>query len=599
LLVRKRFLLGLETSWQGSNTLTARDSRLEPLAHEQVPVPEIFVEGKPTLVLDKRTKRRGKKEAVEENLSAAEFMKDLARTIYGPRKLIKLVLTHEGNYPITFMTSDLQSVLKRIQIKHPGAQLMAGAAISTYRQKGDGCVSTLLLATSLLIGCKRLLAGKMHANVIIDGLLLAFQRVNRTAPKLAIRSHETRLAAVQRAVRNSLGGKLSPEDRDVIARLLFRAIEIVGLTNLDETDAEAIFDTKKATGGSLAESELVQGVVLTPEIPHDRMPRIVRGARIALIQGELRIPEKKVTRYQDYSFRFDTPEDLSGFYKSKKEFLEALASKIIEAGANVILVSGGVDDHLFEYFANRDILVIRRFSEIEFERVSRIIGGARIKNPLTMTKDDLAFVDLVEERKVGKEKLIFMTGCRAPKSVDIILRGSINWSLDDIERVMKGAIKSAIAVAKDPTMVWGGGAFEQELAKDLYKYAGTLPDVRQLAVSVAAEAFESLPATLGETAGMKAVDVTAELRHRHSKGDRSAGIDVTNGKIAKMSKLDVQDSLDIKVQMIKGAFETAATLLRIDDLIIGPELPHAERAYLERIKGTSREAQKKKGLLLA
>jgi chaperonin GroEL (HSP60 family) len=574
------------------------DSRLNPLSHERVPVPDIYVEGKPALVLDRRTKKRTKEDALRDNLSAAEFMQDLARTIYGPRRLIKLVLTQDGKYPLNFITSDLQSVLKRIKISHPAAQLLAGAAISTYREKGDGSVSTLLLAANILAACKHLLVRKTHANLLIDGIALAYHRVMKNATSLVIRESSSQLGVIELAIKNSLEGKLFDDDSEIVSKMLSEAVKAVDISTLRGPDAEAIVDIKKVQGGSLADSHVVEGLALTQEIPHDRMPRTVKNARIALIQTQLRIPDKKISRYEDYMFRFSNAKELGGFEKSKKEFLEGLASKIIETGANVVLVQGGVDDFLFEYFANRNILVIRRFPEIEFLRVNRVLGGRLIPNPSLIQKEDLAWADLVEERKVGKDKLIFITGCKGPKSVDIILRGSLMWSLDDIERVMKGAIKSAITVARDPRLVWGGGAFEQELARDLYRYSQRFPDRRQLVVRAVAEAFESLPAMLAETVGLKAVDTTAQLRNRHAKGQISTGVDVRSSKVANMSSLGVRDSLDVKLQAIKTAFETAITILRVDDLIVAPELSYAERAYVQRIKGTSREKLKAKDALL-
>lgn len=574
------------------------DSRLNPLSHERVPVPDIYVEGKPALVLDRRTKKRTKEDALRDNLSAAEFMQDLARTIYGPRRLIKLVLTQDGKYPLNFITSDLQSVLKRIKVSQPAAQLLAGAAISTYREKGDGSVSTLLLAASILAACKRLLVRKTHANLLIDGIALAFHRVMKTATRLVIRESSSQLGVIELAIRNSLEGKLFDDDCEIVSKMLSEAVKAVDISTLRGPDAEAIVDVKKVQGGSLADSHVVEGLALTQEIPHDRMPRTVKGARIALIQTQLRIPNKKISRYEDYMFRFSSAQELGGFEKSKKEFLEGLASKIIETGANVVLVQGGVDDFLFEYFANRNILIIRRFPEVEFLRVNRVLGGRLIPNPSLIQKEDLAWADLVEERKVGKDKLVFITGCKGPKSVDIILRGSLMWSLDDIERVMKGAIKSAITVARDPRLVWGGGAFEQELARDLYRYSQRFPDRRQLVVRAVAEAFESLPAMLAETVGLKAVNTTAQLRSKHAKGQISSGVDVRGSKVANMSSLGVRDSLDVKLQVIKTAFETAITILRVDDLIVAPDLPYAERAYVQRIKGTSREKLKAKDALL-
>jgi len=576
------------------DALKKADSRLLPLKHERVPTPDIYLDGKPVLVLDRRTVRRTQTDAITDNLAAVEFMRDLARTIFGPRRLIKLVQSEEGKYPLSFITSDLQSVLKRIKIKHPAAQIIAGAGITTHREKGDGCVSTVLLAAGILRACKPLLKKKTHANQVIDGLSLAYQKVTDLAPKLAVGDKHDPQCVIEIGIRNSLEGKLVPFDLDLISRLLWETVRIVGIQNLMGPDGTDIVDVKKSTGGSLADSQVVDGIVLTQEIPSKEMPRRVEDAKIAMIQGQLRLPNKKIHRYQDYSFEFDKPERFSGFNRSNRSFLESLVAKILEVNANVILVQEGVDDFLFEYFAKRGILVIRRFPQVEFERVSRSLGAKMIPDPSLLTTDDLAWAKLVEERKVGKDTLVFITGCKVPKTVDIVIRGASKRTLDDVERVMKGAIKAAVTVAKDPRLVWGGGAFEQELAMKLHDYSEEIPDRRQLVIRAVAEAFESLPAMLAETVGLEAVDITAELRRRHSLGEASAGVDVNNNSVALMSSLGLLDSLDVKLQVIKSAFETAITILRVDEVLVGRDLPEPERAYVQRIKGTSKEALKAK-----
>lgn len=574
------------------------DSRRLPLAHEKIPRPEIYVDGKPVLVFDKRASRRTRADALTENLAAVEFMRDLARTVFGPQRLIKLVLDQESKYPVTYIGSDLYDVLKRIKLKHPAAQLVAGAAIATYREKGDGCVSTMLLTADILNKCKGLLRKRTHANQVIDGLSLAYQKALDLARQLVVTKKYDTLQVIEIAIRNALTGKLLFHDHQAISKLMIEAVRTVGAKNLAGPDGNDIIDAKKIAGGSLADSQVVDGIVLTQEIPHARMPRRVEGARIALIQGELRIPEKKIHRYQDYSFEFDTPQRLSNFERDKKAFLEGLATKILETNANVVLVQGGIDDFLFEYFADRGVLVIRRFPPVEFARVSRALGGNMVPNPELLTARDLAWADLVEERRTGKDKLIFVTGCKAPKTVDIIIRGPNMSALDALERVMKGAIKAGVAVANDPRLVWGGGAFEQELATGLYKYSEQIPDRRQLVIKAVAEAFESFPATLAETVGLKGLDITAELRHRHSLGETSAGLDINTSSVAKMSSLGLLDSLDIKLQVIQSAFEAAITILRIDDVILAPDLPDSERAYIQRIKGTSKEKLKEKDAYL-
>jgi chaperonin GroEL (HSP60 family) len=567
------------------------------LAHEKIPRPEIYLDGKPVLVLDKRVSRATRADALTENLAAVEFMHDLAKTVFGPRRLLKLVLDQESKYPVTYIGSDLYDVLKRIKLKHPAAQLVAGASIATYREKGDGCVSTMLLTAEILNKCRGL-RKKTHANQVIDGLSFVYKETLDLAQQLVVKEKFDAQQVVEIAIRNALTGKLAFEDQQAVSKLLMEAVRIVGAESLAGPDGTEIIDVKKITGGSLAESQVIDGIVLTQEIPHSRMPKRVEGARIALIQGELRIPERKIHRYQDYSFEFTTPEMLSSFKRAKKAFLESLGAKILGTGANVVLVQEGIDDFLFEYFANHGVLAIRRFPPVEFARVSRALGGNMVPNPELIAAGDLANADLIEERRTGKGKLVFVTGCKAPKTVDIIVRGSNMPALDALERVMKAAIKAAIATSGDQRFVWGGGAFEQELAAGLRKLAEQIPDRKQLVIKAVADAFESLPATLAESVGLKSLDIATDMRHKHSLGEVSAGIDIDDGSVREMSSKGLVDSLDLKLQIIRSAFEAAITILRIDDVIVAPDLPDSERAYLQRIKGTSKEALKKKDAYL-
>jgi len=273
------------------------DSTRLPLAHEKIPSPQIYLDGKPVLVFDKRATRSTKADALTENLAAVDFMRDLARTVFGPRRLIKLVLDQEGKYPATYIGSDLYDVLRRIKLKHPAAQLVAGAAIATYREKGDGCVSTMLLIANILDRCKVLLRKRTHANQLIDGLSLAYQKTMDLAPQHSIKRKYDTSEVIEIAIKNALSGKLLFHDHQTVSKLLIEAVRTVGVNNLAGPDANDIIDVKKIAGGSLTDSLVVDGIVLTQEIPHPRMPNRVEDARIALIQGELRIPDKKIHRY--------------------------------------------------------------------------------------------------------------------------------------------------------------------------------------------------------------------------------------------------------------------------------------------------------------
>jgi chaperonin GroEL (HSP60 family) len=90
-----------------------------------------------------------------------------------------------------------------------------------------------------------------------------------------------------------------------------------------------------------------------------------------------------------------------------------------------------------------------------------------------------------------------------------------------------------------------------------------------LAVRSYATAAECIPKILAENAGFDVLELLGELRKRHDKGERWAGVNVLDDqdKIADMSKLNVLEPLRVKVQSMKSATEAAEMILRIDDVI--------------------------------
>ena len=66
----------------------------------------------------------------------------------------KIVLSQSGRDRLIFVTTDLRTILKRIKVEHPVAQLMAGAAFATFQERGDGSVSTVILAGKILEECE-------------------------------------------------------------------------------------------------------------------------------------------------------------------------------------------------------------------------------------------------------------------------------------------------------------------------------------------------------------------------------------------------------------------------------------------------------------
>jgi chaperonin GroEL (HSP60 family) len=90
----------------------------------------------------------------------------------------------------------------------------------------------------------------------------------------------------------------------------------------------------------------------------------------------------------------------------------------------------------------------------------------------------------------------------------------------------------------------------------------------QLAIESFASAMEVIPKILAENAGFEAIDVLAELRSAHEKPEgQYKGVNVFTGKIENMRDKGVLEPFVVKEQAVKSATESAAMILRIDDVI--------------------------------
>jgi len=201
------------------------------------------------------------------------------------------------------------------------------------------------------------------------------------------------------------------------------------------------------------------------------------------------------------------------------------------------------------------------------EKLAKATGGKIVTNLDSITSEDLGYAAIVEERKIGEDKMTFIEGCKHPRAVTILIRGGTQRIVDEAERSLHDALCVVRDVFEEPKIVAGGGSPELEVSRMLKKYAETLPGREQLAVRAFAEAFEAVPTTLTENAGLDPIDILSDLRSRHEKGETWAGIEVNAGKAQDMTKAGVYEPLAVKKQIIKSATEASTMILKIDDVI--------------------------------
>ena len=555
------------------------DSARLPLGHERVPKLEH------SRVLREGSVTKTGKDALHGNITVAKVMVEFVRGLLGPRRMSKIVLSQDGRYTLTFVTTDLKTILKKVKLEHPIAQIMAGASLSLSKQKGDGSVSTIILTGKILEECAKLIDDGMHPNIVREGLILSYKKVIEIADKLGFDLKLDITEVVRLQVHNVLTGKLPYQDREHIAGLISDAARILNVKNVPDSEGTEIVDVKKIKGKSVADSFLVDGLALYRELPNIYMPKRIENAKIALIRGELITP-KKLTQHYDKKFEFSKVQHFRDFKNDEFRYLKSVTDKILSVGANVIMLEKGVDNRISDYIAKQNILLIRRFPPPEVDRVAKATGAFAAASINDLDASCLGWAKVVEHKKIGGEPWLLIWGCRTPKTVDIVLRGTFMYLLDDIERIIKGAVSLTRTLAKDQRLVFGGGAFEEEVALCLRNCALEIPDKRQLVIEAVAKAFEGIPAELAKSAGMNELDALTELRAKHNESETSVGIDVINSQLEDMNETKVFDSLAVKKALTEAVFGTALTVIQIDSYIQCKELPEPEKYYTQRIKKT-------------
>src|SRR5512137_2801741 len=514
--------------------------------------------GTPVLILKEGSQRTAGKEAQRSNIMAAKAVAGPVRTTLGSKNMDKMLVDNMGDVVIT---NDGVTILKEMDIEHPAAKMMVEIAKTQDAEVGDGTTTAVVVAGELLKQAEALLDQELHPTVIAAGYRDATDKAVEILKSMAIKVTTKDDELLKKIAITAMTGKGSQSARDELALIAVKAIKSV-------VDEDGTVDTdnitvEKKVGGGITDSQLVGGVVVDKERLHPNMPKKVTDAKIALLDAAVEIEKTEV----DAKIQITSPDQLQAFLDKEEVMLKDMVDRIVGSGANVVFVQKGIDDLAQHFLAKEGIYAIRRAKKSDMEKLSRATGARIINSIHELTKDDLGKAGLVEERKIGDDKMTFVEKCTNPKSVSIILRGGTEHVVDELNRAMEDALRVVGVAVQDKMLVPGGGAPEVELALRLRAYASTVGGREQLAIESFADAMEVIPKTLAENAGLDQIDSLVALRSAHEKGMKSAGLDMDTGKPVDMLKQGVVEPLRVKTQAIQSAAEAAVMILRIDDVI--------------------------------
>ncbi|MBI1970613.1 TCP-1/cpn60 chaperonin family protein [Candidatus Woesearchaeota archaeon] len=530
----------------------------------------------PIFIMPEGTQRSSGKNAQRNNIMAARMVAESVRTTLGPKGMDKMLVDSLGDITVT---NDGVTILQEMNIEHPSAKMVVEVAKTQEQEVGDGTTTAVVLAGELLKKAEELLDQDIHPTVIARGYRLAAERAMAILDGCSKGITEHDDDVLRQIAMTAMTGKGAETAKDKLADLAVKAVKQVmeKQGGKNEIDAENIKIEKKV-GGSIDDSELVQGIVVDKERVHPQMPRLLKATTIALVDSAVEIKSTEM----DAKIQITDPSQMQAFIDQEENMLKHMVEKIIRSGAKAVFCQKGIDDIAQHYFAKAGIYAVRRVKKSDMEALAKATGASVVTN-----LDDLSPTDLgrgtVEEVRVGDDDMTYVKECQNPKAVTLLVRGSTEHIVDEIKRAVDDAIGDVIAVLRNGKAVAGAGAAEVELARNLRSFADSLSGREQLAVRAFADAVEVIPRTLAENAGLDPIDVIAELKAAHDHGYNLVGIDVFSGKPIDAWQAGVIEPLKIKTQAVSSASEVAIMILRIDDVIAAtsgkrdmPPMPNME-----------------------
>jgi thermosome len=492
------------------------------------------------------------------NIAAAKAVAGAVRSTLGPKGMDKMLVDTIGDVVIT---NDGVTILKEMDIEHPAAKMMVEVAKTQDDEVGDGTTTAVIIAGELLKKAEELLEMDIHPTVITLGYRQAAEKAQELLKTIAIDVKAKDTALLAKIAATAMTGKNAEASKEKLCDLIVRAVSLIA-------DADGTVDTEnvkveKRVGGSINESEIVEGMIIDKERVHPGMPKTVKNAKILLLNAAVEYKKTEV----DAEISITSPDQLQLYLDEEERMIKTIVEKVKASGANVLFCQKGIDDIAQHYLSKAGIFATRRVKKSDMEKLARATGGSLISSIDAISGDELGIAGLVEERKVGGEEMIFVEKCKNPKAVSIIIKGGTEHVVDELARALEDALRVVACVVEDKKVVPGGGAPEVELSLRLREYASTEGGRIQLAIEAFAGALEIIPRTLAENAGLDPIDKLVELREAHEKGKKTFGLDVYEGKAVDMWEAGVVEPLRVKTQAISSAAEAAVMILRIDDVI--------------------------------
>ena len=518
----------------------------------------------PIIVLNQTQKRENGRKAQLSCVAAGKMTADIIRTCLGPQAMLKMILDSMGTLVIT---NDGNSILREIDVTHPAAKSIIELARGQDEEVGDGTTSVVVLAGEILAVIEPLLNMNIHPHVIVAGLRKALEdslaHLNKIKRPINNQSDEEMLAIIKSAI----GTKFLVKWSDLIAKLALDTVRLIR-TEDGHIDLKRQVRIERIPGGELEDSKVLHGVMINKDVVHSHMRRHIDNPKVLILDSGLEYRKgESIT-----TIEITGENDYADVLAEEEAQVRQMCQEVIATGCNLVVVEKGISDLACHYLAENGITALRRFQQVQLDRIAACTGAKVVTRTQDATAADLGTkCGVFDCRKIGDEFWSFFDECENPKACTMLLRGPSKDVLLELFHIMDDALKVAKNLMSEPALLPGGGATEISVATALKENAKKLDSTESMSYGAAAVAFEVIPRTLIQNCGASTMKILTELKSVHAAdpSKNTIGIDGMTGKIADMAQIGVWDTYSVKANAYKTAFECAISLLRVDDIVSG------------------------------
>ncbi|GMI79250.1 Chaperonin containing T-complex polypeptide-1 subunit 8 [Hibiscus trionum] len=509
----------------------------------------------------------GLDEAVLKNIDACKQLSTITRTSLGPEGMNKMVINHLDKL---FVTNDAATIVNELEVQHPAAKILVLAGKAQQEEIGDGANLTISFAGELLQNAEELIRMGLHPSEIISGYTKAITKTIEVLGELVENGSETMDVRDKEQVVTRMKAAVASKQHgleDILCSLIADACIQVCPKNPANFDVDNVRVTK-LVGGGLHNCTIVRGMVLKGDavgsIKH------MEKAKVAVFAGGV---DSSATETKG-TVLIHSAEQLENYAKTEEAKVEELIKAVADSGAKVIVSGGAVGEMALHFCERYKLMVLKISSKFELRRFCRTTGTSALLKLSQPKADDLGFIDSISVEEIGGSRVTVVRSEEGGNKVaTVVLRGSTDSILDDLERAVDDGVNTYKAMCRDSRMVPGAAATEIELARRLKEFSFKETGLDQYAIAKFAESFEMVPRTLAENAGLNPMDIISKLYEKHASGNTKVGIDLRgggseDGVCKDVSTLNIWDLYVTKFFALKYAADAACTVLRVDQIIM-------------------------------